>query len=267
MKVCKENRQTVVCVRRGFTLVELLVVITIIGLLVAMLLPAVQSAREAARRNNCMSNMRQIGLAISNFESAYKQLPAAGEAPKADGTSTGFAMHGLFVHLLPFIEQGTIYNKIDLTVGYRSSAQNIAACARNVPTYVCPSNPFKQFHDVAGLAFDDPDEPGTATIAANGRYWGVTDYFATCYTDISDGSNPLSTAGPGWRDETNYKAGGALGIDYTKTKAAETFTGVVSTMATCYPISAVMDGASNTIAVIEDAGRASGAAVRFQLHL
>ncbi|MEX0866996.1 MAG: DUF1559 domain-containing protein, partial [Pirellulales bacterium] len=90
----------------GFTLVELLVVITIIGTLVALLLPAVQSAREAARRLQCSNNLRQVGLAMHQYDFVHKQLPAS---YAENGASS-------FVVLLPFLEQQSLYNAFDLTI-------------------------------------------------------------------------------------------------------------------------------------------------------
>ncbi len=95
--------------RSGFTLVELLVVIAIIGILVGLLLPAVQAAREAARRMSCSNNLKQIGLAIHNFESANKRLP-----PGAVWQSTGAKRGSIYVYLLPYLEQSGLYNQYDL---------------------------------------------------------------------------------------------------------------------------------------------------------
>src|SRR5438874_4555111 len=89
--------------RRGFTLVELLVVIAIIGLLVALLLPAVQAAREAARRTQCSNNLKQIGLAALQFEEVYKRLP-----PGAVWSSSGTAKGSMYVYLLPYLEQSNL---------------------------------------------------------------------------------------------------------------------------------------------------------------
>src|SRR5438876_6065987 len=86
---------------RGFTLVELLVVIAIIGVLVALLLPAVQAAREAARRMRCQNNLKQIGIACHNFHDA------TGELPRAFSPTTGLSWH---VDILPYIELGNLYN-------------------------------------------------------------------------------------------------------------------------------------------------------------
>lgn len=118
--------------RRAFTLVELLVVIAIIGVLVALLLPAVQSAREAARRNSCSNNLKQISLAMHNFESQFKQLPA-GEYAQA-----GYLSAHAF--LANFFEQSGVYNQLDLTKGPFDVPNSTAA--RGQPKFlVCPSDP------------------------------------------------------------------------------------------------------------------------------
>lgn len=105
--------------RKGFTLVELLVVIAIIGILVGLLLPAVQSAREAARRMQCQNNLKQIGLAIHNYESTYKRIPCAimGSNPRL-GQPGAFDDdgYGWLVSILPFIEQTNLYNSLNATV-------------------------------------------------------------------------------------------------------------------------------------------------------
>ena len=99
-----------VAARLGFTLVELLVVIAVIGILIALLLPAVQAAREAARRMSCTNNLKQIGLAVHNFESAAKRLP-----PGAVWHPSR-AKHGsIFVHLLPYMEESNLYDSFDFT--------------------------------------------------------------------------------------------------------------------------------------------------------
>src|SRR6187455_241353 len=99
--------------RTGFTLVELLVVIAIIGILVALLLPAVQSAREAGRRSQCQNNLKQIGLAIHNFHDTKNHLPSS-TRPLSGGT----VRHGVFVYLLPFIEQKGLWDQYDLSVSW-----------------------------------------------------------------------------------------------------------------------------------------------------
>src|SRR5689334_2755237 len=87
---------------RGFTLIELIVVIAIIGVLIALLLPAVQQAREAARRVHCANNLKQIGLALHNYESAYNRFPFAGAYPLGATSSDSWSAH---CRLLPFLER------------------------------------------------------------------------------------------------------------------------------------------------------------------
>lgn len=119
----------------GFTLVELLVVIAIIGILVGLLLPAVQAAREAARRMQCSNNMRQLGLAMLNYESATKRIPPSACINPKVTTNASWSIHG---RLFPYLEQNVLANQVDLSVNW--SNYPILSGYR-VPTYVCPSDP------------------------------------------------------------------------------------------------------------------------------
>lgn len=119
--------------RRGFTLVELLVVIAIIGVLVALLLPAVQQAREAARRMQCGNHLKQLTLALHNYESTYRTLPPS-------RITVGNSRHGWSAMTLPFIEQNAIYDIYDFSVRW-SNAVNFPATSSVINTYMCPSAP------------------------------------------------------------------------------------------------------------------------------
>lgn len=143
--------------RKGFTLVELLVVIAIIGILVALLLPAVQAAREAARRMQCGNNIKQIGLALHNYVDSFGKLPAAGRGyGMCNGTPADNAVknsNGL-VGVLPYIEQQSIYDQFNHSEAYssfnlRSSGTVIGNPATNgnaalseevLPGFICPSD-------------------------------------------------------------------------------------------------------------------------------
>jgi prepilin-type N-terminal cleavage/methylation domain-containing protein len=120
----------------GFTLVELLVVIAIIGILVALLLPAVQAAREAARRTQCANNVKQIGLALQNYHGTYHVLPPGGVCANETGWQ---------VFILPFIERQDLFNEFNFNAGAFTSGtgqvgRNAVAFNR-VAAYLCPSSP------------------------------------------------------------------------------------------------------------------------------
>lgn len=124
---------------RGFTLVELLVVIAIIGLLVALLLPAVQAAREAARRSSCVNNLRQVGLALHNFHDVRQRLPSGWITDGSD--PEGEPGWGWGAMILPYAEQGNLFDQhIDEKVPI-DDPQHSFAWGAVLPLYVCPSDP------------------------------------------------------------------------------------------------------------------------------
>jgi prepilin-type N-terminal cleavage/methylation domain-containing protein len=118
--------------RRAFTLVELLVVIAIIGVLVALLLPAVQAAREASRRIKCQNHLKQLGLACHNYHDTLLRFP-----PGWTGSGQGTAL----CFLLPYLEQNNKAETFDWTQNINTSASNAAARSQDVPVYICPSDP------------------------------------------------------------------------------------------------------------------------------
>jgi len=161
---------------RGFTLVELLVVIAIIGILVALLLPAVQAAREAGRRTQCVNNLKQIGLALQNYHDSNKALPY-GKGPSYAGAPV-YARWSAQALILPFLEQGNLYGAIDFhfppaTPGMAGATafmpafnnpggQNGVICRALVPTYLCPS-------DIESSG--DGDWPGQNNYTGNQGNW------------------------------------------------------------------------------------------------
>lgn len=116
--------------RHAFTLVELLVVIAIIGVLIALLLPAVQQAREAARRMHCSNNLKQLGLALHNYHGAYNTFPPAGI------TSNQLSWH---VFILPFLEQSAIHAQVDFTQGTLQDPGKKENGIHRIDAYLCPS--------------------------------------------------------------------------------------------------------------------------------
>ncbi|MCA9194676.1 MAG: DUF1559 domain-containing protein [Planctomycetales bacterium] len=130
--------------RRGFTLVELLVVIAIIGVLVGLLLPAVQAAREAARRMQCSNNMRQLGLAMHNYESAYKRLPSGFVSYRG----TGEPGWGWAAAALPFMEANNLFTQIDFRLPIADPIHQSVRMTV-LPNFLCPSDPEEDMFDIA----------------------------------------------------------------------------------------------------------------------
>lgn len=214
--------------QRGFTLVELLVVIAIIGILIGMLLPAVQMVREAARRTTCANNMRQIGLALFNYESAHGNFPSAGQAKRGgtgpnagqnvfftdDGEieSLGNASHSVQTYILPFIEQNNVHQFFNINYRYDfdparpEAPTNQQASKTPMPIFICPSTARSGLQDAEGYGYTDYSAPVTVRPGLSG-----------------DPSQP------------RFKC--VLNGDSDRS------------------IASVTDGTSNTIAIAEDAGR------------
>ncbi len=216
----------------GFTLVELLVVIAIIGILVALLLPAIQSAREAARRTQCSNKMKQIGLAILNYESARKVLPLAytpnyagsqnkgpcGSFTTFTNPTNGKTKHFILTFILPYMEWQSVYDQIDFKKNWFDNTTNangftnLAATSVDIPDFLCPSA---------------ENRPGKYT----------TDYFTL--VDISD---------------SDYCADVEGGAKLTGQKrSVEKLAGMLTDQPN--PIRKVVDGTSKTFMFFESAGR------------
>jgi prepilin-type N-terminal cleavage/methylation domain-containing protein/prepilin-type processing-associated H-X9-DG protein len=155
--------------RRGFTLVELLVVIAIIGVLVALLLPAIQAAREAARRSQCLNNMKQVGLAFLNYESAKKEFPLATISP--DPTAPpGTPVPGInnwAPFILPYVEQGNLVIGYDLDVDWWKEP-NRTIVQNTLSLLLCPSTPNQE------RVQDKPESTPPNKTGACGDYFTPT---------------------------------------------------------------------------------------------
>ena len=146
---------------RGFTLIELLVVIAIIGVLVGLLLPAVQQAREAARRMTCVNNLKQTGLAMHGYYDSNRQLPSgyispgmSAADPSASETAKGYAWG--FV-LLPYMEQSSLFDSIDQTGEAVGTSNEAKAAEANLGGYRCPT-------DTAPVSFSVNNGSGTVDL-------------------------------------------------------------------------------------------------------
>ena len=173
--------------RRGFTLIELLVVIAIIAILVALLLPAVQQAREAARRAQCKNNMKQLGLAMHNYEDVFKTFPPAYILSVPPATVNAVAWG---TTLLPYIDQSPLYNQYNSSVpcineavafGHNATqiANNMKVISTPLPAFVCPSTAATQPIYDGGVPFSGLNLTWTAARADYGVGTGVLGTFAS----------------------------------------------------------------------------------------
>ena len=152
--------------RSGFTLIELLMVIAIISVLMSLLLPAVQRAREAANRLRCSSNLRQIGLAAHSYESAKGTFPTAGASFNTAGAPV-FDTVSMFTALLPYVEHDDIYQQFDRTQSYNATPGNRAAAKHSVAVYLCPTNPVRTRAGVDSLGYGMTDYMPVSAAAIN----------------------------------------------------------------------------------------------------
>lgn len=153
--------------RKAFTLIELLIVVTIIGILASLLMPAMQSAREASRRASCQNNLRQLGLAILGFEQANSRLPIGARAQTIPGFSLGSFGSSWWIDVLPFIEQAEVFNRYDkksinsgLALVNAKNAQ--LADGLRIDVMFCPSSHLSQFESIGSIRMAIPAYVGVA---------------------------------------------------------------------------------------------------------
>lgn len=204
-------------VTRGFTLVELLVVIAIIGVMVGLLLPAVQAAREAARRMSCSNNLKQSGLSLANYHSAFRRLPAGNLYIK--GATPLDIVSSAWAALLPFLEQSATAELINPDLPWY--LQTPAAVNKVEPVFLCPSDIGPPIH---GHPFLDTMPLPAGNNYASGSY------------SMSSGYSDAVSAGPGFAPRHQTRFTGVFGFN-SRVKYSD-----------------ILDGLSNTFAIGEAAG-------------
>jgi len=182
--------------KAGFTLVELLVVIAIIGVLVALLLPAVQAAREAARRLQCQNNVTQLLLGVQNYENAYRSYPAGSIEPMGPIQNQPVGYHHNWISAtLPFVEQGVVFRNIDFSVGVYAPP-NFPVRKAQIPLLLCPSVASTQgpTSDYAAC-YSDQDTP--IDVTSNGAF--ILNRRLR-YDELKDGSSSTLFIAEKWSD-------------------------------------------------------------------
>jgi prepilin-type N-terminal cleavage/methylation domain-containing protein/prepilin-type processing-associated H-X9-DG protein len=240
--------------RRGFTLIELLVVIAIIAVLIALLLPAVQQAREAARRTQCKNNLKQVGLAVHNFESTYRLLPSPGQCDSTGSNTTTYQTVSTPTQLLPYIDQANTYNRMDHRLTY--AEMQAAGSGVYLLSQLHPNSVGRPYNDTLANgatqahidafkqqipAFICPSTPVSAGQRAPDGY-GVWDYMFIATSDIEDGSSAGADSPVGTRPLSSTRRAAMAVQACLSCEKGWGFNGIT-------------DGLSNTMLCIEDAGR------------
>ena len=195
---------------RGFTLIELLVVIAIIGILVALLLPAAQAAREAARSMQCRSNLKQLALALHNYHDAHKTLPPGVQFDYGD--NPGYSDNhrpNWAIMILPFIEESNTYALFDFKVSI-SHSNNHTARGTAIPLFVCPTDPGYNVPFAGTFGGSDGDNWARGSYAANAANAMLIHYASPGILVVHSGLGAVSASqAPGWIDPTRR---GVMGV-------------------------------------------------------
>lgn len=242
--------------RNAFTLVELLVVIAIIGILIALLLPAVQAARESARRSQCANNMKQLGVGLHNYYDAHKKFPPAGYGYGWCLNSPTYPVQKItntngWVLVLPYIEQTAAYDQLDVNQAMSDQMQGNAGCcgpnaaqgtlqgsaitsgngqvmAQTISTFLCPSDPGDKLHSATGSYAIAPSGSSLRGVKTNYDFSVSSDYNCSAWTRTAMSNRRM------FGQDSGDLAGGPP----SKSK------GDVTT-------SMILDGTSNSVAVCE----------------
>lgn len=219
---------------RGFTLIELLVVIAIIAVLVALLLPAVQQAREAARRTQCRNNLKQMGLALHNYEATYGVFPMS----RINLTIAGVPFQQSWgTMVLPYLDQTPLYNQMNFNTSWNNPVNN-AATTSYISAFICPSAP-----GTRGVPSNAQYVAGPGYTGSDTPIWGYADYGSTNEMRWA----AMDVAGVERPQTTTPRKRGSSGV----------LTRIDNNGAEITRIRDIIDGTSNTVAIAEDAGRPS----------